>query len=136
MIFSPNKFVDFFIRTAIGILVGLAFGVLLSEGTFAVLGNHDYWTNAEAVRAMLRLSGITDLTNTVVTLTRENSNLHLGGVDDIKEGDVRLNDVTGQLNGNGAAILLVHEPDFADTSAATGKFDSWASSMAALSSFS
>jgi predicted MPP superfamily phosphohydrolase len=31
--------------------------------------------------------------------------------------------VIDQLSENGAAILLVHEPDFADVSAATGKFD-------------
>ncbi|MGB8984743.1 MAG: metallophosphoesterase, partial [Anaerolineales bacterium] len=37
---------------------------------FAVLGNHDYWTNAKAVREMLRLSGVRDLTNAVFTLTR------------------------------------------------------------------
>jgi len=91
--------------------------------SFAVLGNHDYWTNPEAAREMLCLSGIMDLTNTVFTVTREGGNLHLCGVDDIRHGDVRLNDVLAQLGENSAAILLVHEPDFADTSAATGKFD-------------
>lgn len=91
--------------------------------SFAVLGNHDYWTSPKAVREMLRQSGVMDLTNSVFTLTREGGNLHLCGVDDIKEGDVRLNDVVAQLNENSPAILLVHEPDFADTSAATGKFD-------------
>lgn len=91
--------------------------------SFAVLGNHDYWTSAEAVREMLRLSGVTDLTNTVFTLRREGAHLQLCGLDDIKEGDVRLDDVVAQLSGDGAAILLVHEPDFADMSAATGKFD-------------
>ncbi len=91
--------------------------------SFAVLGNHDYWTNPEAIREALSLCGITDLTNAVSTLTRAGENLHLCGVDDIRHGDVRLNDVLSQLEENSAAILLVHEPDFADTSAATGKFD-------------
>jgi uncharacterized protein len=91
--------------------------------SFAVLGNHDYWTNPQAVRDMLRHCRITDLTNAVFTLTREGENLHLCGVDDIKEGDVRLDKVVAQLKENNAAILLAHEPDFADTSAATGKFD-------------
>lgn len=91
--------------------------------SFAVLGNHDYWTNPKAVREMLRRSGVTDLTNAVFTLTREGGHLHLCGVDDIKEGNVRLDKVVAQLKENSAAILLVHEPDFADTSAATGKFD-------------
>ena len=91
--------------------------------SFAVLGNHDYWTNSEAVREMLRDSQITELTNTVFTLTRSGENLHLCGVDDVWEGDVQLENVLSQLPDDGAAILLAHEPDYADTSAATGRFD-------------
>jgi uncharacterized protein len=91
--------------------------------TFGILGNHDYWTNPETVREMLRLCEIPDLTNTVFRLTREDKHLYLCGVDDIWEGDVRLDDVVSQLMDDSAAILLAHEPDFADTSAATGKFD-------------
>ncbi len=91
--------------------------------SYAVLGNHDHWMNPEAVRQMLISSGVTDLTNTVFTLTREGESLHLCGVDDIWKGDVRLSDVIAQLSDHSAAILLAHEPDFADTSAATEKFD-------------
>ena len=91
--------------------------------TFAVLGNHDYWINSKAVRGMLRAAGITDLTNRVFTLTRDREYLHLCGVDDVWNGDVRLDQVMDQLNRGGSAILLAHEPDFADISAATGRFD-------------
>ncbi len=91
--------------------------------SFAVLGNHDYWTKPEAIREMLCCSGIRDLTNTVFTLTRAGEHLHLCGVDDIQAGRVRLNDAIAQLSDSGAAILLAHEPDFATQSAATGKFD-------------
>ena len=91
--------------------------------SFAVLGNHDYWTNPKAVREMLTVSGITDLTNSVFTLTRGDQHLHLCGVDDVWEGNVRLEDTLSQLTNDGAAILLAHEPDFADQSAVTGRFD-------------
>jgi uncharacterized protein len=91
--------------------------------TFAVLGNHDYWTDAERVRHILSSSGVTDLTNTIFSLTRDNENLHLCGVDDIWAGDARLEDVLAQLGDDSAAILMAHEPDFADISAATGRFD-------------
>jgi len=91
--------------------------------TFAILGNHDYWTNPEAVRDMLHSCNITDLTNTVFTLTRGAEKLHLRGVDDIWEGDVRLDEVIAKIPGDGSAILLAHEPDFADESAATERFD-------------
>ena len=78
---------------------------------------------AESVREMLCRSGVTELTNAVFTLRRAGGNLHLCGVDDTRHGDVRLDKVLAQLNGDDAAILLVHEPDFADISAATGRFD-------------
>ena len=91
--------------------------------SFAILGNHDYWTNADAVREMLKASGITELTNAVFTLTRGQERLHLCGVDDIWEGDVRLENVVHQLEDESAAILMAHEPDFADTSAGTNRFD-------------
>ena len=35
----------------------------------------------------------------------------------------RLDEVLAQLPADGAAMLLCHEPDFADISAATGRFD-------------
>lgn len=91
--------------------------------TFAVLGNHDYWTDVETVRHILTSSGTTDLTNAVSTLKRGEDSLHICGVDDIWEGDARLDDVISQLGDGGPAILMAHEPDFADTSAATGRFD-------------
>ena len=91
--------------------------------TFAVLGNHDYWTDAQAVREMLASCSIIDLTNSVFTLTRDDANLHLCGVDDVWAGDVKLDEVIARLDDDSPAILLAHEPDFADTSSATEKFD-------------
>jgi predicted MPP superfamily phosphohydrolase len=93
-----------------------------SVPSYAVLGNHDYWTNAGAVREMLRSSGITDLTNSVFAITRGNDRLYLCGVDDIWEGDVRLDEVIEDLASDAPAILLAHEPDFADLSSRTGRF--------------
>lgn len=91
--------------------------------SFAVLGNHDYWTNADAVRDMLKQSGIADLTNSMFTISNGGRYLHLCGVDDIWEGDVRLDELVSRLPRDGSAILLAHEPDFADESAKTGRFD-------------
>lgn len=91
--------------------------------SFAVLGNHDYWTDADAVRQMLSACGIMDLTNAVFTLNNNGARLHLCGVDDVWEGTPRLGLIGSQLPEGDAAILLAHEPDFADKSAKTGKFD-------------
>ncbi len=91
--------------------------------TVCVLGNHDYWTDAGAVRAMLAEVGIVELSNAIHTLRRGNDLLHLAGVDDVWEEHDRLEDVLAKLPSDGAAILFAHEPDFADESAATGCFD-------------
>ena len=104
-------------------LVDILSPLAKSIPSFAILGNHDYWTNAAAVREMLRLCNIRDLTNTVFTFSRGGESLYLCGVDDIWEGDVRIDQVLEQLPEPGAAILLAHEPDYADTSAKTGRFD-------------
>lgn len=111
------------IKQALDDLTKVLSSLAESIPSFAVLGNHDYWVDAEAVRKMLSLSGVIELTNTVFTLTRGNDNLHLCGVDDVWDGDVRLEDVVAQLKDDNAAILLAHEPDYADISAVTGKFD-------------
>lgn len=116
---SFTEFIKHSLKDMAKVLAPLA----TSIPTFAVLGNHDYWTNPSAIREVFRDCGITDLTNTVFTLQRAGKSLHLCGLDDIRHGQVRLNDVLRQLQDGNAAILLVHEPDFADTSAATGRFD-------------
>jgi uncharacterized protein len=110
-------------KQAILDLIPILSSLAESIPSFAVLGNHDYWTSSEAIRQMLFACGITDLTNTVFTLTRETASLHLCGVDDIWSGNARLDKVIAKLDDDSAAILLTHEPDFADVTAATGKFD-------------
>ena len=93
------------------------------DATVGILGNHDHWTDPEGVREVMRQSGITDLSNAVFTVRRGDAVLHLAGVDDYWERKDRVDDVLAQLSDNGAAVLLAHEPDYADISAATGRFD-------------
>lgn len=110
-------------RRSLAVLTEILTPLAAAIPVYAVLGNHDYWTNVAAVRQMLRESGIVELTNSIATLTRSGEQLHLCGIDDLWEGNVRLETVLEQLPAKGAALLLAHEPDFADTSAATGRFD-------------
>lgn len=93
------------------------------DATVAVLGNHDHWSDPEAVKQVLEQAGIVNLDNTVYTSERGSARLYIAGVDDILVGVDRLDLVLKQLPNNDAAILLAHEPDFADTSAATKRFD-------------
>lgn len=94
-----------------------------TDGAVAVLGNHDHWTDPDAVRQMLQDSNVRELSNTVYTLRRGDAMLHIAGTDDYWEDLARLDDVLAQLPDDGAAILLEHEPDFADVSSQTGRFD-------------
>jgi predicted MPP superfamily phosphohydrolase len=93
------------------------------DGCVAILGNHDYLTDVELVRRCIREGGVTELINGLLTLERGDATLHVAGVDDVMEGRSRLDLVLQKLPESGAAILLAHEPDFADVSAATGRFD-------------
>jgi uncharacterized protein len=104
-------------------LVGALRALCAPDGVGGVLGNHDYWTNARIVRQTMISGGLIDLSNAVHTVTRGGSQLHLCGVDDIWENRQRLDRVLDALPKDGAAVLLAHEPDFADESAASGRFD-------------
>ncbi|MBI3979308.1 MAG: metallophosphoesterase [Chloroflexi bacterium] len=103
------------------------------DATPGVLGNHDYWTDATVVRQILRRSSILDVGEAVHTLRRDGAPLSIAGISSIWQqrsegGDVwsrrdRLAPVLTRLSERGAAVLLAHEPDFADVSTATGRFD-------------
>jgi predicted MPP superfamily phosphohydrolase len=88
----------------------------------AVLGNHDHWVGEATVREILRRSGIIDLSNDVHTMYRGDAALHIAGVDSVTLHKHRLDVVLAKLPPSGPAILLAHEPDFADVSATTGRF--------------
>lgn len=95
------------------------------DGVAAVLGNHDYWgiLGHRQIRYVIRASGMIDLNNDVHTLERDGAVLHLAGVDSARERMARPDIVLRKLPRDGAAILLAHEPDFADVAARTNRFD-------------
>jgi predicted MPP superfamily phosphohydrolase len=105
------------------LLVGALRRLSARDGVLAILGNHDYLTDVDLVRRCVREGGVTELLNDVRTLERGEARLHVAGIDDVMEGKSRLDLVLGRLPEEGAAILLAHEPDFADVAAATGRFD-------------
>ena len=92
------------------------------DGAVAVLGSHDYWLGVKRIRSILSESGIVELNNDVYTITRAGYKLHFAGVGCIALKKNELNKVLQKLPPNGPAILLVHEPDFADVSAETKRF--------------
>lgn len=113
--FDPSKYIP----DLIDILSNLS----STDGVFAVLGNHDHYTDAGMVRSALQQSNIIELRNEVHLIRRNSSSLCLAGIDDFMTGHAELDKVISQLPNDGSpVILLAHEPDFADISAASGKF--------------
>jgi hypothetical protein len=93
------------------------------DGVYAVRGNHDCWTDPERVSAMLGEAGIVELRNDFKRIEREGQRLYLAGVDDVYDERADLAAVIARLPDDGAAVLLAHEPDFADQVAGTGRFE-------------
>ncbi len=93
-----------------------------ADGVAAVLGNHDHLVDAPEVRRIVLSAGVRELQNDVLTLRRGTDSLHLAGIDDLLEGEARMDRVLEKLPLDGAAVLLSHCPDFADVSGPTGRF--------------
>jgi predicted MPP superfamily phosphohydrolase len=75
------------------------------------------------IRKILRDLNIQELNNRLVSLSRGKARLHIAGLDDIWNGVPRMREVLSALPEAGAAVLLAHEPDYADFSVKTGRFD-------------
>ena len=86
-------------------------GKLESEfGTFACLGNHDHWTDAEMVTDKLREANIKVLINEGVRFKAKDASFWLAGVDDYMVGKT---DLRAALRGSfpdEMKMLLAHNP--------------------------
>jgi hypothetical protein len=86
-------------------------GTLRSEfGTYACLGNHDHWTDADLVTHLFRGENINVLINDGFRFTARDSSFWLAGVDDYMAGKT---DVRAALHGSfpdEMKILLAHNP--------------------------
>jgi hypothetical protein len=89
-------------------------------GTWAILGNHDWWHDLEGVRSALADVHIPILENQAVLLGPEGQKFWLAGIGDqlahwIGRGQFRgVDDLPGtlaQVQTDDPVVLLVHEPD-------------------------
>lgn len=83
-------------------------------GTWCVMGNHDHWHGIEASRRGARQSGIVELRNRAVALERGGARLWLAGVGDLWADTPDLSAALADVPPEEPAILLTHNPDFAD----------------------
>ncbi|MCG3160715.1 MAG: UDP-2,3-diacylglucosamine pyrophosphatase LpxG [Acidobacteria bacterium] len=80
------------------------------HGVFAVLGNHDHWTDGAMMRDALTEQGVRVLRNESERIEKNGSHIRLAGVDDMM---VRLDDLPKALEEtiwSEARILLSHNP--------------------------
>ena len=118
-----GDFVTYHLQIFSEALISILSQLHAPDGVVAVLGNHDHWSDPVEIRNIIRQANIKELNNDVFSLTRGSGRLHICGIDDFMDGHDHLDRVLEKLPGDGAAILLAHEPDFADISAPTGRFD-------------
>jgi predicted MPP superfamily phosphohydrolase len=91
------------------------------SGIFTIFGNHDLWTNREAVQAGLAEAGLPLLYNEGISLSVGRGMLYLAGVDDGWSGQPDLEAALANRPKEALTILLAHEPDLADTFSLDGR---------------
>ena len=80
------------------------------HGVFAVLGNHDHWTDGQLMKTALEAQGIRVLCNENERIEKDGASICLAGVDDMM---VKLDDMKAALAETSRAetrILLAHNP--------------------------
>jgi uncharacterized protein len=82
------------------------------HGTFAVMGNHDWWEGGERVWRALEAAGVRVLENDAASFAHGGRRVHLVGLADLW---TRKPDVAGSLSkvadGESPVIFLTHNPD-------------------------
>jgi len=86
----------------------------IDRPAFAVLGNHDHWTNAGAVKRALIQGGVEILENAHTIVRIGNNELQLVGVDDAYTRHADIKKATKGLKTNLATIGLSHIAEEAD----------------------
>jgi len=87
---------------------------------FGVLGNHDHWAGASAVRAALRRAGVDVLTNATTVVEVADQRLQIVGLDDSYTGNADIRRAVRGLDPLLPTIGLSHIPEDADALWAAG----------------
>ena len=96
------------------------YAALAPMGAFAVLGNHDYSNDARRLMRHLESRAIRVLRNEAVRVGVGGHHLWIVGVDDVMLGSPDPDSAFAEVAGGDAAIVLWHEPDWAERIAPFG----------------
>lgn len=103
-------------------LIEILSAIQATDGVVAVLGNHDHWANVEQIREVLQAANVTELPNTSIVIERNGEAITIAGLDDVWFEKHDMPELSSTLPDDTPRILLVHEPDIADTVAKLGQF--------------
>jgi len=87
----------------------------LSVPAYAILGNHDHWSNARKVRLALARAGVDVLTNEHRAIRIREGLLHLVGIDDSITGHDDPESAFQGIPEGATRVVLSHDPKSADT---------------------
>lgn len=80
-------------------------------GTYAILGNHDWWYDEGEVRAQLTEAGIVLLDNNVTTISLGNEKLQLAGIGDITTDHAVPALIEKNYDPKKPGFIFTHNPD-------------------------
>jgi uncharacterized protein len=83
-------------------------------GLWAVLGNHDFYSDPNHITRSLQDAGIHVLSNQSTAVELNGGRFWLSGVGDVTGGDADLDATLHRVPAGEATVLLAHEPDYAD----------------------
>ncbi|HVE71152.1 MAG TPA: metallophosphoesterase [Thermoanaerobaculia bacterium] len=87
-------------------------GLQARDGIYAVLGNHDYWANADGVVAAMTARGVRFIVNRNIALRRGDDVISLAGIDELYRGKPDID--AAFLNARKPCIALTHHPDMVE----------------------
>jgi uncharacterized protein len=86
-------------------------GLRAKDGTYVIMGNHDYFGEGEPLVSLLQARGAHVLRNEGVLLEREGAQLFLAGMDDTWTKRANMDAALAARPDGVPAVLLAHDPD-------------------------
>lgn len=102
-------------------LVPVLAGLDAQHGVFSIVGNHEIWTDVDVIEAAFAEERLPILRNQGLPLMVGKETIYLAGLDDGWSGNPDLEAALEDLPDGVPVILLLHEPDLADTFSLDGR---------------
>jgi uncharacterized protein len=89
-------------------------GLTARDGIFAILGNHDYWSDAPRIVETMQGVGVRFIVNQHVILARGGARLPLAGIDEVYRGAPDADAAFAGIGVDQPCLAISHHPDIID----------------------